>query len=141
MLVSLAKALCVKAISIIALVCSFLLVVPASTFAFTEDTRTVNCLTHADKRAAAHHHAEKASSDFDSRLSAKTPTETHRLHCGACGTSSCDCYGLSSELIGGPEAAANSRVTLRLFFARLQQQIETQVAVSIDRPPRSRSSL
>ncbi len=94
MLVRLAKVSRVKAICLIALVCSFFLVMPASTFVFFGNTHTADCLTQADKRMADHPHAEAAATqDVDTRMSAKMPTETHRLHCGPCGTSSCDCYG------------------------------------------------
>jgi hypothetical protein len=141
-LVRLSKASRVKAISLIALVASFLLVVPASALPLL--TALAPLLDAGRQTPANHHHGDEAAChDVDSRMSAKKAPETHTSHCSTCGSSSCECYGLCCDLVvtGAPQSSAKSSVTLPQLFVRLQQQTKSQIAIFIDRPPKSRSSL
>lgn len=142
-LICLSKACRIKAIRLILLICSFLLVTPGASFAFANDPRTLDCLTQADKRLASHHHAnEPDHHDVDGRMSVKL-LDAHMPHCGACGTAPCECYGSvviwCSQVVS--KASSNSHFAFPLLFPRLRQEPRSNLALSIDRPPKSGSSL
>ncbi|MBX9847189.1 MAG: hypothetical protein K2Z80_35840 [Xanthobacteraceae bacterium] len=138
MLVRLTKSSRIYAAGVLALVYSFLVVLPTFASTFVDDVAAAGCLTHtvAGSPAGA---ADVAANDHDADdgISRTDQSEPRGPPCGTCCGVSCGCAGLSCDtaLLG----RSFSDVLLHphsQVIARLQQNIERQATAFIDRPPK-----
>lgn len=143
MLIRLTKTLRICAAGVLALVYSFVVVLPAFASTFVGDVAAAGCLKHQVAASAAGASDVAANDDdADSGALETGQPETPASRCGTCCGLSCGCHGLSCEfaLAGRSFSDVSSHMPLQVI-ARVSQDIERQAAAFIDRPPKLLFSL